>query len=259
MSDTATLAKIQEFRAKTDPSPWTHIPRAVFADSLTARVNDGDLIDTSNVNLCGPGAFFRNMAQDYPFLYAAIAVELYDKGHSSFFSFNIKGNDKLYRWKPSGKVDPVDWVVLATFRDNENTAWHFNSESDGFAGITMPHSLASWYKSIGYTSVDNSTNVWFTKGVDHLLKAGNYFNHGFRVNLFVNAQILYPNTVNSSSWFPDHWVVLDSPIDVVVRHTVKFLEFKVWCWGDVKRVPLNGTVAGINLTNNYYGYVVARP
>ena len=82
-------------------------PAGRFADSLTARVNDGDLIDTSNVNLCGPGAFFRNMAQDYPFLYAAIAMELYDKGRSSFFSFNIKGNDKLYRWKPSGKVDPA--------------------------------------------------------------------------------------------------------------------------------------------------------
>jgi hypothetical protein len=68
----------------------------------------------------------------------------------------------------------------------------------------MPHSLANWHKRIGYTSGDNSTNVWFTKGVAHLLKAGDYFNHGFRVCLFVNAQMLYANTVNNSSWFPDH-------------------------------------------------------
>jgi hypothetical protein len=53
--------------------------------------------------------------------------------------------------------------------------------------------------------------------------------------------------------------VLDSPIDVVIRHTVKFVNFKVWCWGKVKQVPENGTVTGINLTNNYYGYVIARP
>ncbi len=265
MIDAATLAKIDEFRARTTASPWTHIPRSDFADSLTARAKDGNLINTAHVNLCGPAAFFRNLALDYPNLYVALAIDLYDKGRSSFYGHDIKAYDKLYRWTPTKNkaavdwVDPVDWVVLATFRNSENSVVHFNSVNDGFAGITMPHSLASWYKSLGYTSVNNSTSVWFTRGIDHLLKASEYFRHGFRVCLFVSDQMLYPDSMNSRSWIPNHWVVLDSPVVVNIRQKTKFVKpFNVWCWGEVKTIPHSGSVTEHNLTKNYYGYVIAR-
>jgi hypothetical protein len=255
----AALDEIVKFRSRTAASPWINFPREKYVDELEVRIRDPDLIDTSHLNLCGPGAFFRNMSLDFPSLYARIGIELYETGKTEFFGHKIVASQKLLKTVPSGKVASADYVILATFQNTENLAVGFESETDGFGGITLPGKLADWFQSIGYASVQNSTNVFFTKGVDHLLAAENYRAHGFRVCLFVNAQILQPNSMLSSSFCPNHWVVLDSPVVVQTRSKVQFVEFKVWSWADTYRIPTAGFVSGVNLTNNYYGFVAARP
>ena len=255
---TDAVSQIQTFRDSKVVSPWVNFPRNVFADGLEARVRNADLIDTSSINLCGPGSFFRNMALDYTALYAKIGMELYDKGKTEFNGHKIEANQKLFNSSVSSAVAAVDWIMLATYQNSENIAWGFTSESDGFGGITLPGKLVDWFQSIGYKTTENSTNVFFTKGVSHLLAASNYYTHGYRVCLFINAQMLYTNSIYSSSFCPNHWVVLDSPVEVVMRSKVQFIEFDAWCWGKSRRIPATGYVSAENLTNNYYGFVAVR-
>jgi hypothetical protein len=255
----AALDEIVKFRSRTTASPWIHFPREKYVDELEVRVRDPDLINTSHLNLCGPGAFFRTMATDFPSLYAKIGIELYETGKTEFFGHKIVASEKLLKTVPSGKVPSADYVILASYQNSENLGVGFESENVGFGGITLPGKLADWFRSIGYRAVQNSTDLFVTKGVDHLLAAENYRVHGFRVCLFVNANMLQPSSMTSSSFCPNHWVVLYSPILVQNRHKIQFVEFKVWSWADTYRIPATGYVAGVNLTNNYYGFVAARP
>ena len=252
------IKSIWTFRDKKEASPWTNISRTAFADGLEERVRNADAIDTSCINLCGPGTFFRNMAADKPELYAKVGMDLYDNGKVEFAGHKIEANAKLLAWQVGYKVAPVDWVMLASYQNSENFAWGFTSETDGFGGITLPYKLADWHKSIGYSSVENSTNLYFTKGIDHLKAASNYYDHGYRVCLFVNANIMYPNTIMNTSFCPTHWIMLDSSIEFVTRSKVEFIEFRAWSWGKSRRIPETGFVSGQNLTNNYYGFVAAR-
>jgi hypothetical protein len=255
----AALGEIVRFRSKDVKSPWKHFPKERFIDELEVRVRDPDLIDTSHLNLCGPGAFFRTMAMDNPSLYARIGMELYETGKTEFFGHKVKASEKLLNTVPTGQVPLADYIILASFQNSENMMVGFESESDGFGGITLPGKLADWFKCIGYSAVENSTNIFFTKGVDHLMAAENFRRHGYRVFLFINMKMLEPNTMRDSSFCPDHWVALDSPIVVSLQKTIKFVEFKVWCWADTFRIPRTGFVSADNLTNNYYGFVAARP
>jgi hypothetical protein len=41
-------------------------------------------------------------------------------------------------------IDPADWILCASLRDRDNWFFEYQSETDDFAGITMPNSLANF-------------------------------------------------------------------------------------------------------------------
>jgi hypothetical protein len=254
----SAIRSVWDFSKSKSASPWINVPRDVFADQLETRLRDPNLIDTSYLNLCGPGAFFHNMAGDCPELYARVGMELYDTGKTEFGGYKVQAKAEHLQARLNSNVDAVDWIMLATFRDSRNTAWGFTSESTGFGGITMPGELADWHQSIGYTNVENSTTLHFSPGVDHLLAASNYWKHGYRVCLFINDNMLEPATIASSSIIPNHWITLETRIDFPPGHK-QFIAFQAWCWAALRRIPETGFIPAIILVRNYYGFVAARP
>ena len=105
-----------------------------------------------------------------------VAMDLYDKGSSSFYGHDIKAYDKLYRWTPTKAGDcrsgrpgrPGDVSEQREFRCALQLCER-RLRRDHHAALAR-----QLVQEPGYTSVNNSTNVWFTKGIDHLLKACNY-------------------------------------------------------------------------------------
>ena len=72
------LNLVTQFEARSDSSIWIHIARSGVATDLRSRVGNPNLIDSSLVNLCGPAAFFRNLAIDDPVAYVRAGISLYE-------------------------------------------------------------------------------------------------------------------------------------------------------------------------------------
>jgi hypothetical protein len=77
-SDTAK-SFVDDWANKTDKSEWKNIDRADLAQGLKDRVDFPDLVSSDGVNLCGPAAYFRNLAEDKPIAYVNFGMQLYDQ------------------------------------------------------------------------------------------------------------------------------------------------------------------------------------
>ena len=51
----------------------------------------------------------------------------------------------------------------------------------------MPHTVAAWFKSFGYSDVKNVTNLLFTKDWDDVRDADRLYRAGYKVSLFISA------------------------------------------------------------------------
>jgi hypothetical protein len=144
----------------------------------------------------------------------------------------------------------------------------YQGENDDAAAITMPHSKEKWLKSAGYTEVINQTNIVFCKNLAGAARASNYFILGYKVALFINADMLEANSMNTPSFFPNHWVALTSAIDIksinlarpgtLVEDKSSSIKFEEYTWGGRQQVPESGTLTDYNFLSNYYGFIACK-
>jgi hypothetical protein len=286
------LLKINEFeKRKVDPSDflknrpfgtdWTNIQKDKLIDGMKKRLDNPDLISTRVVNLCGPGAFFRCLIVDDPVMYVQAVIGLFENNLARIGSRTFKAGPSLLKAMPASGMDQVDWVPLASLRDDENTVLSYDDAGGGLSGLTMPSGLAKWFTQAGYTDVKNDTSVTFaTKGSKnpaHLKAASDLRKSGYRVCLLISAKMLKNTEQAHASMYPDHWVVLMSDVTV---STDDLIDFKVHSWGQVMSVPVVHAINDVqidgvsvikipgttrdpidadDLCKNYYGYVAAKP
>jgi len=248
------LTRIAEFAAGSEAGVFPSIARADIVTGLRERVADPLKQDTSSVNLCGPAALFYCLLQDNPDLYVKYVIDLYTTGEASLGKLKVKPGKDCRNCRPDkSKVAPVDWVALASLRDSENTILDFDSVDTGAGGITMPHSLVSWFTACGYSQVRSDTNVFVTKGRSDIDTASQLQLQSRRVCLFINANMLYADKNTNRSFSPNHWVVLTSPAGVVDGA----VSVKVYSWGKIYNVPPTGSLAAGSFSRNFYGFVAA--
>lgn len=249
---------IYDFEQKPGQFGWfTKVKRKDVADGLRDRVEHPEMINTAHVNLCGPGALAYALCRDNPRGYATFATTLYDKGRADLGSLNVSPSVNLrVSNPPADKVNAADWIVLAGIRDSENFITDFSTADAGFGGITLPGALKDWFVSCGYSDVIEECSVVFTKDEAHARRANLLLSQGYRIALFINAQMLEPDSMNDWSSIATHWVMLNDPF-TITNNTVKFTCFT---WGDGNRsVPQTGTLTLDGFENNYYGFVAAKP
>ncbi len=150
---------------------------------------------------------------------------------------------------PAKGIHPVDCVALASLRDSGNDFLEYDGPSDEAGGITMPGDLVGWFKDAGFSKDANYTNFVFTKDVKNLVGASDRFAHGHSVCLFINSNML--GKAHEESWFPDHWVVLASPVTFADGKAT----FSVYTWGSLRTVAPRPNV----LCENLYGYISSSP
>jgi hypothetical protein len=248
--------RINEFAAQPGDSRFfPHIARADVVAGLRERLANRLKIDTSYANLCGPGAFFYCLVNDKPEIYVDYVIDLYNNGSAKLGSLTVKPSHACRNHQPDPKkIAPVDWVALASLKDDDNIKLHFSSEDDGAAGITMPHTMAHWFNAVGYQLVHNETNVFFTKGRGDINTVLRRWREGGRVCLFVNAKILDFYADTHRSFTPDHWVVMDGSNEAMSERVV----LSVFSWGKIYKVPERVNLSIYNCLHNFYGYVSAN-
>ncbi len=244
---------IDAFAAGTGGGVFLNIARNDVVAGLRTRVEDPTTLNQSASSLCGPAALLFCLLNDHPDIYAQYIVDLYTTGRGKLGTLIVGPSIACRLYKPGNKIAAVDWIGLASLRDSENSALDYGSVEDTTAGITMPHSLAAWFRAIGYQDVHNKTNVFFTKGRSDIDDCDTLQTHGRWVSLFINDNMLEAHSDQSRSFSPNHWVVLKS--GAVVQKDA--LQISVFTWGDIQQVPLGRPLPVKYFCRNFYGYVSA--
>jgi hypothetical protein len=287
-------ALVNEFRGRNPSGTWLNISAATFADSLTARVDDPDRIDTGLINLCGPGAFVRFLAEENPLAYVRIGIELFETGRTVLVGKGplagkvvIAGSDLRQHPVPNkvysrgdgttGTLDPADWIILASIRDSDNWFFDYQDQGDGVAGITLPHSMEKWLRAAGFTSFVNETNLFITKDLANVMQASRLRGQGYKVSLFINSNLLFATAPgewawdnifhgeaqDDPSWAPDHWVALVSELKFIGNTDFPgaLVEGKIHSWGQQREIAQDKVKHPLTVEKflqNYYGFIACK-
>jgi hypothetical protein len=248
-------ALVAAFAVRAGGGVFAHVQRGDVARGLSARLDQPSLISQEQSSLCGPAALVFNLATHDPLAYARYVVDLYERGTADVRRLHVKAGGDLRAYDPTGKIDPADWIALASLRDSENFFFDYQSVDDEFAGITLPSDLESWFKKIGYRQVVNDTNLISDKDEANIREANRLYKDDYWVCLFINDKLLSAKTQNSGSMTASHWVVLTSEVAL----SGGTIAFDVFTWGDGHRhVPESGTLTVGHFKDDYYGYVAAK-
>jgi len=251
---------IQDFAKRGSSAAFPQIARSDVVDGLLDRTKAGGEknIDQARSSLCGPACVMFCFAARQQEKYVRYVIDLYEQGEAQFGTLTVKPGAVCRSYTPSG-IDPVDWIALASLRDSENRYLDYKSVESDAAGITLPGTMVKWFRSIGYGHVQESTQLFggMVQNDDHIRKAGSLRTHGLDVCLFINAQMLYPNSMAGLSLNPNHWVLMLRAIGIDTK--TRRISMEVFTWGGTRLVPV--TQSGIgnldDFLKNYYGYVAA--
>ena len=103
----------------------------------------------------------------------------------------------------------------------------------------------------------NETNIFITKDMDDLTRAGNLTNNGRRVCLLISADMLSRGTEGGFFTIPDHWIQMTGWGGLRgIGSGKKGAYATVWSWGywyGLQTLPLK------TIESRFFGYVAAVP
>ncbi len=260
------------------------VSRHSIAKELTQRTTDTFRINQGETPLCGPAAFMHCIATDRPADYVRYVLDLATTGTGTLGGLIVTPSDDCRDAALANKIDPVDWVALASLRDASNAFLDMNGPDSNAAGITVGSALAGWFSKTGWFpgGVSDSTS-YGSQSFDHLLSINQRVNS--HVCLFIRSAIISSgsssnvgiNKFNGSgtpkTWLgtPDHWVVLKNRLTIDHKAPPlpgmqrpeglegKRLDFTFVHWGQ-QSTPINSRIHNITPAKflpYYYGYVSA--
>jgi len=240
---------------------WLTLDRDEVGVGILMRLAYPGLVDQNQASLCGPAAFLFSELQDHPGYYVGFAIDIYEKGTARLGSLSITPSAAVRQYSPpSWKIDPVDWLTMASLRDSENWFFTYDTADKEFAGATTPFELVWWFTKAGYSDVKNDTNLArHQRDTDNMDEASRLFSAGYRVCLLIDYEMLETRTqAESGSALAEdrHWVVLRSRID----RSAGNVKMTIFTWGQENReVPKSGVLPLDDFLMNYYGYVAGKP
>lgn len=239
---------LADFASGPATGAFPRITRDQVLSGLRERVADPDTINQGDASLCGPASFLYCLLHDNAERYVRYVIDMYRGGSARIGTLDVRPSADCRNATPRG-IAPVDWVALASLRDSENTFMDYQDSSNQLSGITMPGTLASWFRAAGYRNVRNDTNVFFTKGKDDLTVATSLLRQCRRICLFINADMV-DNPGGGGGFFtiPNHWVVMTESSGISGGN----VRISIWTWGRTRSL---GSVDAGELTENFFGYV----
>lgn len=266
MSKSDALAFCQQFATSpAAPDDWPGISRGSLSASLTARLNNPDLIHQKSTSLCGPASFVRAIAIDMPLNYVRCAIDLYRTGRGNIVNLDIAPHRRFKRSPPKMGTDAADWIMMGSLRDDENLIFSVANTPGLVAGMTLPRAMAKWFKNAGYTNVSDQAHIAWWPESSRLWAAryaSNLHSAGYKVVMLIDADVMNPVKQDSDRInVPNHWVTLTSPIFTkATMHLAEPVSFWVYSWGGRKQIPYYATIP-VTLSRflqKFYGFVAAK-
>lgn len=268
---------IREFEKRDGGTAFGNIKRDKVAKQLRDRLKDPFIIDQGGSSLCGPAVFIYCLAKRKPKLYAQYVIDLYEKGVATIGRLQVEPGTDCKNFNPGlmKKIAEVDWISLAGLRDSENDFFDYDHPDDQLPGITLPGDIAKWFAFSDFLAIRQNTNIFFDESLYTLLQAHKKYISGACVCLFVGANVLQGFPKGKSP--ADHWVVLNSPIQIDGKPVNKLvaqgkkvnsdetllskkIQFSVYSWSKnsypVNKYDPNLTVG--KFLDYFYGYVAAQ-
>jgi hypothetical protein len=239
---------------------WPKLDRDEIGVGLLMRLAYPGLLRQGEASLCGPAAFLFGLLQDRPGLYAGFAMDMYEKGTALLGGLRVTPGKGVRDYSPpSWKIDPIDWLTMASLRDSENWFCSYDNADKTFQGATTQLEMAWWYNRAGYSDVTEDANLArHQRDTNNMDAASRLYSAGYRVSLLIDGQMIDVDEQgkSGSAFFKDrHWVVLRSKID-----RSSGVKMTIFTWGEGNRqVPQKGTLPLSDFLENYYGYVAGKP
>jgi hypothetical protein len=243
-----------QFEGKPNYFLW-QVERKPIAEGLRDRIIDPGLIQQGTAGLCGPASTLFDLASRDPVAYVQFVIDLYEKAEANLGTIPIKAKRNLTSRPIPAGVPAVDWLPMASIRSSENNFMRYVKDKDYFRGMTLPHEIVSWLRSLGYTDIVNRTSLLFDRSRRILEQASQHFDQGDRVILFINGKLMYTDQMSKGSLLPNHWVVQTAPF-IFMRDSVSVAVFS---WGESRySIPRDGSFMPIkDFLNHFYGYIAA--
>lgn len=250
---------------------WPNLDRDEVGVGMLLRIAKPGLVRQGKASVCGPAAMLFSLLEDHPGAYAQFAIGLYEKGQANIGKDAIEPGIRVRHYAPpSGSIDPVDWLTMASMRDSANWKLSFDSVENrlrvNLAGITTPMEMAWWFSRAGYYDVREDANfVRHQRDTSNMQQATQLFNAGYRVCLLIDSQMVdvddsghgTQSQSGSAALLDRHWVALTSPI----KESGGKVNMTIFTWGkgDTYQVPQTGVLTLDDFLMNYYGYVAGKP
>ena len=205
-----------DFLRRSGHGRW--LDRDEVGVGMLMRIAYPSSLNQNSTNLCGPASILFNLLRDRPGAYARFAIDMYERGEAKMVDISIEPKGDLLSYSPpSWKIDPVDWLTLASIRNSNDWFIHYDSADGEFSGATSPMELAYWFTRAGYSDVKEDANfVRHQRDTENMDEASRLFSAGYRVCLLIDDPMVKEGTQaeSGSRVLKDrHWVVLQSRID----------------------------------------------
>jgi len=129
--------------------------------NLNLAITKNEHLSQGDSSLCGPAAFFFDIARSRPDIYTQVVLDLYKNGKVRLENLKLESS-RLAR-KASlqdARMSGIDWMIMSSIKPG------YDKPDDRASGITWPGDLEKWLKNTGYQVVDKT--AYFNRGLDSL-------------------------------------------------------------------------------------------
>lgn len=196
-------------------------------------------------SLCGPAVLFYTLLADRPDLYSKFIKNLWNNGKSSLGTLTVTPSEGCchpkYYTEPGGetRIPAIDWISMASLRDDENIFFDYQSPDDKFSGVTMPEGIIKLVKALCAAVIFHDMSL-FSWPKYKVVQLSEYVESTKHVAVLINHGMLY----GTESGYPTHWVVFEDrmrnvetnqPIDEYTPDDA-MVDVKLFSWGEVKNM-----------------------
>jgi hypothetical protein len=181
-----------DFLSRRGHGLWPNLDRDVVGVGMLLRIAKPGLLQQGGASLCGPAAFLFSLLRDRPGQYARFAIDLYEKGAATMDNRSIEPSSAVRQYSPpSRKIDPVDWLTMASLRDSDNWWFNYDTADRTFSGATTPMEMVWWFTRARYSDVREDANfVRHQRDTGNMDEASRLVTAGYRVVLLIDAQMI---------------------------------------------------------------------
>jgi hypothetical protein len=249
-----------DFLERSGAGRFPNLDRDEVGVGMLMRITNPGLVSQDKGSLCGPAALLFGVLSDAPIAFARYAIDLFEKGKAKIYKLEIEPSKDCRNYRPPASMAHVDWLTMASLRDSENYFLDYDTVAKEFAGITLPKELARWFRNAGFSDIRYDFNAVANKGLDTVEDANQLFDEGYRVCLFIGANMVKGDEgqayESQGSTTAEHWVVQQSRIDTPNGN----VRLQVFTYGQGKyQIPAGPKdLSAGDFLKNFYGYVAAK-